>query len=306
MPFHIVSIAEPSPRVLGKLRKGERVRIMKGEGFNLIVHSARYNPISKSFSKGKASTIELTPEEVQMNANPPEDMEPQLEGKGIGKTFKKLGRDIKGGFKKVGKALAPVGKVLLPVAKDIGKKLLKEGIAQAPELLGEMGGDALAAAAVAIGQPELAPIAKTIGTKLGQKGGRELGKFAGNKGERAIDRFDPYGTQKRANQPPSRIPDTNMLSAPSPMPSPSSSNPLSPDYDGSQGNGLYAQARGRGIRTHRMGTREVASIGIHGNLLGHGLPPALMSQPYSSNFQMASRLPPAFATVIRSGSGLYA
>jgi hypothetical protein len=29
--------------------------------------------------------------------------------------------------------------------------------------------------------------------------------------------------------------------------------------------------------------------------MGHGLPPALQSQPYSANFQFASRLPPAYA-----------
>ena len=53
--------------------------------------------------------------------------------------------------------------------------------------------------------------------------------------------------------------------------------------------------------------KENASIGIHGNLLGHGLPPALQSQPYSANFQMASRLPPAFAQIIKHhGGGLYA
>jgi hypothetical protein len=56
------------------------------------------------------------------------------------------------------------------------------------------------------------------------------------------------------------------------------------------GNGLYAQSSGRG------------SVGIHGTLVrGGNLPPALQSQPYASNFQMAARLPPAYAQLIKSG-----
>lgn len=53
----------------------------------------------------------------------------------------------------------------------------------------------------------------------------------------------------------------------------------------------------------RMRRREICSVGRGGNLLG--MPPALMSQPYSANFQFASRLPPAYQGQIRSGSGLY-
>jgi hypothetical protein len=53
------------------------------------------------------------------------------------------------------------------------------------------------------------------------------------------------------------------------------------------------------LRGGRMG--EKGSVGIHGNLLGMGMPPALMSQPFSANFQMASRLPPAFAPIFHSG-----
>lgn len=64
------------------------------------------------------------------------------------------------------------------------------------------------------------------------------------------------------------------------------------------GYGMYAEGMGG-----RMRRREVSSVGMGGNLLG--MPPALMSQPYSANFQFASRLPPAYQGQIRSGSGLY-
>ena len=64
------------------------------------------------------------------------------------------------------------------------------------------------------------------------------------------------------------------------------------------GYGMYAEGMGG-----RMRRREVSSVGMGGSLLG--MPPALMSQPYSANFQFASRLPPAYQGQIRSGSGLY-
>lgn len=67
------------------------------------------------------------------------------------------------------------------------------------------------------------------------------------------------------------------------------------------GYGLMAEPSGGRMRG--MPRREVSSVGMGGNLLG--MPPALMSQPYSANFQFASRLPPAYQNQIRSGSGLY-
>jgi len=67
------------------------------------------------------------------------------------------------------------------------------------------------------------------------------------------------------------------------------------------GYGLYASPpSGMGIRPME---RRHTNIGGGGNLLG--MPPALMSQPYSANFQFASRLPPAYQSQIRSGAGLY-
>jgi hypothetical protein len=64
------------------------------------------------------------------------------------------------------------------------------------------------------------------------------------------------------------------------------------------GYGLMAEPSGG-----RMRRREVASVGAGGSLLG--MPPALMSQPYSANFQFGSRLPPAYQHQINSGMGLY-
>lgn len=337
MTHTIVSIEHPSPRVLGKLRKGGRVRIMKGSGMNLIVSAERYNPIAKSFNKGKAYTIELTPAEIEANMNPPDEVG-EMTGKG-------LFDDIKRGFQKVGQVLAPVAKVVgkevLPVAKDLAKKGVGELAKYAPEIGSTLGSSALSGLALLAGQPELVPLAMTAGSQLGKAGGKALGGLAQKEANKQIDKFDPYGQQK-SNAPPSRSPATNVLSQPvgtqnlgSYLASLSDEaieqelarrrgGGYSTPYDTSGGKqvlaqytdavgkglygggGLYAEGRARGIRSRMKGMKENASIGIHGNLLGHGLPPALMSQPYSSNFQMASRLPPAYASMIKSGSGLYA
>ena len=68
------------------------------------------------------------------------------------------------------------------------------------------------------------------------------------------------------------------------------------------GQGLYAEPlasmRARGLRH----SRERASIGIHGNLLGGALPPALIPQPYSANFRFQHTLPPAYQTFAKRGT----
>jgi hypothetical protein len=209
MVFHAINIEHPSPRVLGKLRKGGRVRIISGSGMNLIVSADRYNPIAKSFNKGKAYTIELTPAEIEANMNPPDEMG-EMEGKG-------LFDDIKKGFQKVGKVLAPVAKVVgkevLPVAKDLAKKGVSELAKHAPEVGSTLGASALSGLALLAGQPELVPVAGAMGSQLGRAGGKALGGLAQKEANRRIDKFDPYHEQ-RGNAPPSRQNATNILSSP--------------------------------------------------------------------------------------------
>lgn len=349
MTHSIVSIAHPSPRVLGKLRKGGRVRIMSGSGMNLVVSADKYNPITKSFNKGKAYTLQLSPAEIEANMNPPAEMEGtglfDSIKKGFNKTFSKENmREVGKVATKVGNV---VGKEVLPVAKDLAKKGVAELAKHAPEVGATLGASALSGLALLAGQPELVPIAGTMGSQLGRAGGKALGGLAQKEANKRIDRFDPYHEQ-RGNAPPSRRSDTTeyqqvVNTANSPLAMANLSQYLhslttedietelarrrgggySTPFDESGGrqvlsqytepvgrglgSGLYAQGRARGIRSGiKSAGREVASMGIHGNLLGHGLPPALQSQPYASNFQMASRLPPAFASVIKSGGGLYA
>ena len=138
----------------------------------------------------------LTPEEINANMNVPEGVE--MSGKG-------LWDDLKSGFK-VG------AKLLIPTIKGLAKQGVSELAKNAPQLGATIGSSALSGLALMAGQPELVPFAMKAGASLGEKAGKALGGYAEKKATGAIDRFDPYNEQ-RGNAPPSRTPDTNVLSA---------------------------------------------------------------------------------------------
>lgn len=311
MDFQVVSIERPSARVLGKMRKGKKVRIHKGTGMQIVVHPHRFNPITRSFDKEKAHTLELTPQELSAN---------RMEGSG-------LFDDIRGGFEKLGKTLKPVaeeaGKKLVPVAKKVASQALDFAAEQAPTI----GASALSGLALMAGQPELVPLAQMAG----RAGGQALGNLARDEGKKQINSFNPFGEPSvsqavseeeqrminelpmppKRNAPPSRGTAKTVMSEKSladyteddlgreisrrrggyssPLDSSGGKRVLAP-YTDPVGQGLYAGGR-----------LEKSSVAIHGNLLrGGGVPPALQSQPYASNFQMASRLPPQYGMLIKS------
>jgi len=309
MVFKRIDIEKPSARVLGKLRKGGKVRIMTGcgIGMGLVVDADKYNHITKSFGKGKAYTISLSPEEIHANMNPPEEVG-QMDGKGL---FDGLSRKVKKTAQKVSDKLKPVGKFLKKTAQQY-----------APEIGSAVGQAGLSALALAAGQPELIPIAGAFGSQLGKVGGKALQPPSRRPDTTAVQQVvnsasSPLGMANMGQYLQSL--DTNAIEMElarrrgggynTPFDNSGRTQVLAP-YTDAVGQGLYAggglyagASRGRGVHSK---TKEVSSIGIHGNLLGRGIPPALQSQPYSANFQMASRLPPAFGAVFHSGKGLYA
>jgi hypothetical protein len=62
-----IEVMRPSAKQLAKLRKGHPVRLAKGEGLILVVHPDRFDMMSKTFLRGKARTVSLTPEELMAN-----------------------------------------------------------------------------------------------------------------------------------------------------------------------------------------------------------------------------------------------
>lgn len=298
MSHAVVYMERPTPRALSKLRRGGAVRIrpkMSGEGMSLVVSAEKFNHISRAFDKGKAYTISLSPAEVSANQNPPEEVIPQMEG---GSIFDSLKR----GAKKIGKALEPVAKkVLIPAGKELAKRGVKELEKMAPTL----GATALSGLATLSGNPELIPIASAVGSELG----KHAGSYLSGEANRRIDSFG------RGIGPRSRMPSVDPMLAKATLgkamadqhtahfqkefvegQSPLQGYGLYGSGLYGSGSGLYGSGSGlyAGGRTRGAGFSEKSSIGIHGNLLGHGMPPALQSQPLSSNFQFASRLPPAY------------
>ena len=109
--MHLVGI-DASNRQLSKLRNGHKVRVKQGTGFNLVVHPENYHLVHRAFQKGKATDIELTPEEIEDNESlTPEGQEElidaspmaSMEGNGI---FKKLKKASKSKHGKMAKTLA--------------------------------------------------------------------------------------------------------------------------------------------------------------------------------------------------------
>jgi hypothetical protein len=62
-----IEVMRPSAKQLAKLRKGHPVRLQKGEGLILVVRPERFDLMSKTFARGKARTVDLSPEELMAN-----------------------------------------------------------------------------------------------------------------------------------------------------------------------------------------------------------------------------------------------
>lgn len=109
--MHVISI-DGSEHQKSRLRNGHKVRVKHGAGFNLIVSPNTYHLVSRAFNKNKGATMQLSPEEIDMNRAPSPEIQRQImghnnhlilpnatgqliKGSGIGDFFKNLGNQIK-------------------------------------------------------------------------------------------------------------------------------------------------------------------------------------------------------------------
>lgn len=317
MGHHIVHI-KASEKQLSKLRNGHKVRInpvMEGEGFNLLVHPSKFDIISKTFSKGKGYEIQLSPEEIMMNkgVSPEEHQKIKqqneaMSGKGIfGKKFddfvsRRLGNKAKD--------------TVYNLADKYVKPLLKKDVDNLILLAPKLGASAAGSVAVASGNPEFAPQASAAGYKAGEYVSQFLDKY----GKDYLDNPSKY--QSNAGGPRNKI-------APHTLQGQAEQNELLNEINKDLGTkaGVLGQANlensvahmrrarmNRGAIEQRRGElvgkgirREVSSIGTGASFVSHQthLPPALISQPFSSNFQFQHFLPPAYQKFSKGG-GLYA
>ena len=111
---------DASPTQLRSLRKGRRVRIKQGTGFNLIVHPATYHLVSRAFNKGKGAQVQLSREEI--GANHEASMSPEMSGKGI------FGSAFDGFLNKTGlsKITDPLGSLAKPFVKTLTTGLISK------------------------------------------------------------------------------------------------------------------------------------------------------------------------------------
>ncbi len=121
-----------SPAQISKLRNGHRVRVsraIEGEGFNLIVDPSKFDQISRSFAKGTASQIQLSPEEIKANMDAY-----KIGGKGI----------FAGGKLKMNKGLVSgILKVATKTGTTLGKPLGKTAGINPFELGYDLGHDVI-------------------------------------------------------------------------------------------------------------------------------------------------------------------
>jgi hypothetical protein len=324
MEFQTIGIEVPSSRVLGKLRKGKAVRIMKGEGMKVMVGSSKMKPITKAFSKGKAYTMRLSPEEIKAN------MESKMEGSGV--------------FDFLNPVVQPLGSAILSAGSKAAKKQIGKAIGTYAPILGStLGSAALSGLALAAGQPELVPVAAAMGEKLGKAGGKALGKVAEKESNKQIDKYTGKAksrlmsatTRKASVAPPSRtsVSQGEMAVSASPMGAANVEDLLARlsmadleellqkrrqaagpyDYSGGRrvlspyadpvgaglyasGSGLYAQNRGSGMIRNNV-RRMDSGVGGGGSLLS--TPQAVQSQPFTANFQFGRTMPPALAAMYK-------
>jgi hypothetical protein len=201
---------DASPKQLSRLRNGHKVRIkspISGMGFNLIVDPSKFDAATRSFSRGSAYQIQLSPDELMANKQAVDEGE--IEGEGIfaggklkiGKAFKNFGKKLESAGKKTVKALAAGERAVRksPVGRTIVKKV-------AP-MLAEEGVKALATYAGA--DPASAKLLGKIGSESSKAGLTEAGygMYAGR------GMYAGYGMcGGLIAGPPSRMPETSSMS----------------------------------------------------------------------------------------------
>ena len=70
--MHVLKLKKPTVRQLKKLLAGHPVKLVKGRGFQLIVHPGNFDIASGCFNRGLPAMVQLSPEELEMNTPSPE------------------------------------------------------------------------------------------------------------------------------------------------------------------------------------------------------------------------------------------
>jgi hypothetical protein len=130
---------DASERQLSKLKKGHKVRIKKGTGFNLVINPSTYQLVARAFTKNKGVEVKLSPEELDANKvmNPEQHAElssamdknlfselPFAEGGSIFGKIKKFSNSKAG--KDIGRVLKPASRLAKAQAKEYAHQKISE------------------------------------------------------------------------------------------------------------------------------------------------------------------------------------
>ena len=323
MDFKRVSIKRPSDRIISRMRNGHAVRMMKGEGLDIMMKPAKIIKMAKKFMTGKGIQISLDPEEVSANKD--------IEGCGIfGKKFDKTLK--KAGIKK---AVYAIG--------SAAKPLVQQGIQAAEQMAIAYGVPPSIASKIGDTATQYVDDPKSLQGKKGlqelKKRGLSLGQELADMGtsEMGMDSIDVADMVKKATakKDPNAPSMRQQAQSFKQQGVTSLAEKLAARFAESSGQGLYA---GRGIGlgmfsrirkevraaaaapmrsiTAPMRSMTVPPMGMgmsgygmrtglgraarlaersimgRGALIGGEISPALMSQPYGANYQFGVTLGP--------------
>jgi len=106
--YHKIEVESLSPAQIGKLLRGDRIRVKKGRGHHIAVSEEQHKKIHKAHLKGCGSTIQFDP--FQQHAHQHMKGSQGVQG---GSTFaQRQARRARNTFKPLAKALAPVANTL--------------------------------------------------------------------------------------------------------------------------------------------------------------------------------------------------
>jgi len=294
---------DASPAQIKRLRKGHKVRVKKGTGFCIQVNPHTYNLVSRTFAKKKGSELQLTPEEIEMNRGiSPEAHNPPLQGSGLwddlgNKIATNLGRLADKGTTKLENM---IGEGLWDdlgnkIATNLGR-LADKGTTKLENMIGEgmhgRGawddfGNKIAGNLGRLADKGTTKLEHMIGDGV-PRNARPVynlhDKVAKAKLQQALNEHlgTNYGYLNRAGL------DNAISGAKSAAMAKlgiDSRKLMSPVV---QGQGMPPPSRMVG------GELERASVGRNGGMLSTYTPPALVSQPFSANFQFQHFLPPQY------------
>lgn len=296
-----------SPKQMSRLRNGHRVRVshaVEGKGVNLLVDPSKFNQMTRSFSKGAASQIQLSPEELM--ANKQAVLDGMVEGQGIFAGGKlNLNKRLVGNVLKVAtKTGTTLGKPFektvqinpFTLGYDVGHDVI------APELIHAMGRqteeeyNAKKKKAASGGKVNIGKAFKSVGKTLAKA---EEAVRKNPTSRTIVKKVLPVAAKiavtaaaQRAGLDPAATKELSNLGAQGTTAGLSEAGYGL--YAGAQGNGLYAGARGRGMLPEPPSRLpERASVAIGGTLMAP-MNPAMKSDAMGANFHMNTQFSPQY------------